>query len=86
MIGGRWSGCLTRKPELLKTDPHAWEGGVEDAKIVDKKLIEWFKKKEYLNGDVEYFDCSEFDEGVLSASLMTGWINKKWIVVIDYHS
>jgi len=79
VIGGRWTGDLVGNK--LGLEDMAIYGNEEDAQIVTKEIYEKFLKEyegEWHDSDAYFCDLDE-DE------VSEDFIDKKWIVVIDFH-
>lgn len=81
VIGGRWSGCLSKAKGLDRRDNYKSLGYEDDAMIVDENIYnEWLKPFDGRNHNKETFwdlNCYFVSED---------FIGNKWIVVVDYHT
>lgn len=94
VVGGRWSGYLKdwEQKDYVNRNAYDTQGHDDDAQICTQSIIDnmekgnAFKKSELTDSVIEYFDPDNFETGELSKELMQEWIDKKWLVMIDYHN
>ncbi len=84
VIGGRWSGILTEKPEAetaQRSNQYDLAGTEDDAMIVTPEVYEKHLKQfegQYGESPAEWWDIEE-------SEMSADFVGKKWVVVVDYH-
>jgi len=85
VIGGRWSGMLSGDFKS-KRNNYLELGYEDDAQILTKRLYKKFIVEEWEGNEV-YFSGEEIAEYVdlNSDGISLEYVDKKWLIVVDYH-